>query len=626
MNIKKNKKYNFTKKNKKNNKNSLKKIKKIKIKKTENKNKNKNKKIQGGTLYLEDKLDQTLQYIVSIGFEFESAYSSYLLYDKNQNTYYLGDTYDIPNGRRKDEKLFQIKNIQSLSSDVADEEFYSQEDDITLPTELNEYFQQLLQYYLGDDEYDDKNHDFIQRDAMKIIKDGTRSDLIVELSNKFDIYREKYPDINSYLKYRHAEYVVTFYDIQKIKNPIMKYFGIASNMLLRYLKNIEEYNERIGNDVNISVSLKGNREGYDLIKDDFKIYKIPPEINEYLPSEQEEHYMEIGRDTIYDSTTENKIMPNLEYNYLIEEDVKLSDIILVPQVTIGVKPLQMLIVGEKLINSPENELLIAGLQIVETKLNTRYIQLSLFDKNILSYVYYCSVIIVSMVVNNYERILKYYLTFLMRHKISNFNIFKNINFVNHIIELIKIEKPIYELWYYYYLILLISKDAYYEEIDNISFKMENDGSADLAEYLKIVEENSIILNEFLKSLSANDDFDAKFTDSFVEIYSTWNGFVTKQYPYLETEEHTTPLLFELRYFNSDIKKIIKKYGYDYENPTLEVFSQVASQAYEDSLDTSHNISQLSRKTRKLKIKNNRDEEQNNTEEDTRKMKKMRTVR
>ena len=151
------KKYNFTRKNKQHNsikrKNKLvksRKNKKNKLIRTTKKNiKNKNK--IGGTFFLTDSSDRALEGIVSMGFEFESETSCYLMYDKTNDEYYLGDTYDIHNDRRKDEKLFQITKFNSMNDSVMKEEFYSQEDENSELSWLNEYFQEQLKYYLERD-------------------------------------------------------------------------------------------------------------------------------------------------------------------------------------------------------------------------------------------------------------------------------------------------------------------------------------------------------------------------------------------------------------------------------------------------------------------------------------------
>lgn len=595
------KKYIFTRKNKNNktrskNKNN----KKYKINKSKKyilftrKNKNNSKKsMTGGTLFLLDNLDETLKGIVSIGFEFESESSCYIMYDKNKNEYYLGDTYFAKNGRQKDDKLFQIHHFNSSNTSIKNEEFYSQEDENSSLSWLNEYFQEQLRYYLETTDANDyaDNKYFVEKDAIKIMQNGEISHVITEVSDEPAPLSGE--DFLNYLNYKRNEYVITFFSIEANKNPLMYYLKIALNMLDQYFKYIEQYNYNYNNP-NITIMMEGSRPEYD-VHQECKLYKIPSDIYEYILSDKERHSIEMGEETIYDPESPNKIISNIQYNYLMEENVKLTDIKFSPQVTIGVNPTDMIHIAKKLINSPNNKLFEIGLNLVEHEIIERgSMEFNQFDKNILIYVFYCSTTMYDQILYNekIKYIFKYMVLFLIRHKMSDFKIFTNVNFIHFIMEsyekLVTKVDEFDELLGYYYLILLIANDAYYAKIDNIV--SANDGT--LSDNLHTIEENSALLNTFLRNIknlnnNKNNKMD-EFITKYKKIYSTWNDMMIKQYPYVETELHDTPLLFEIRFFNTDIYQL----GYDYrildgvkpKAMTIQSMVEIASRV-EDELRT-----------------------------------------
>lgn len=545
-------KNNFTKKNKNKNRNGNKK----KLTKKNKFQKRKNKKIHGGTLFLNDVSDETFKSIVSIGFEFETSLA-YLIYDKNRDKYYLGDTYFLDNGRRKDEKIFQNNIFTSSSSSIGKEEFYSQEDENSVITYLNDYFQEQLQKYLetsDSDEYYD-NKDFIERDAMKIIKNGKMLNMMTEVNDEPSPMFIGSDELFNYLNYKCVEYVITFYSININTNPIIHYLKIALNILKSYFDYIEKINEN--NNPDIILLIEGNREEYNTERN-CKLYKIPQNINEYVLSDKERHDIDIGYETIYDENTPNKIVSNVEYNYLVEENARLSKINISPQVTIGIVPLELINVAKKIVNSPTNESFDIGFIFINNEIISKGIELDEFDKNILCYVFYCSYVIYDEMLNNpkMKYIFKYTVSFLIRHKMSDFKIFKNINFVNFIIEsyrkIVSEVSDVSEIICFYYLILLISKDAYYSEIDNIGIKMDDS----LLPYLNKIEENSLLLSNFLRE-ETTTNLNREFMTKLKKMYSTWNELLIKQYPY---DSESNPLLFEIRFFSKDINKIKNEYG------------------------------------------------------------------
>lgn len=582
-----------------------------KLKKSKKNKKNK-KSMNGGTLFLSDNLDNTLKGIVSIGFEFESESSCYLMYDKNKNEYYLGDTYSTQNRRQKDDKLFQIRNFNSSNSSIKNEEFYSQEDENSSLTWLNEYFQEQLVYYLetsNPDEYEDNKY-FVEKDAIKIIKDGKISDVIAEVSDEPSTLSGE--DYSNYLNYKDNEYVITFFSIETNQNPLMYYLKIALNMLNQYFTYIEQFNQ--SNNSNIIVMMKGSSREYD-VRQECKLYKIPPNIYEYIPSDKERRNIEMGEETIYDPESQNKLISNIEYNYLMEENIKLTDMKFSPQVTIGVNPMEMINIAVKLVNNPDNKLFEIGLNLIEREIiENGSMELNQFDKNLLIYIFYCSTKMYDKILNNEQKkiIFKYIITFLIRHKMSDFKIFKNPNFINYVMHsyerLIAEVTEFNEILAFYYLILLISNEAYYAEIDNIL--STTDGH--LSDNLRVVEENSASLNSFLRDinrLNKNKNMD-EFITKYKKIYSTWNEMMIKQYPYVETEFHDAPLLFELRFFNTDIYQL----GYDYRildkvKPTamtiqnmIEIASRVENelQSMKRSMEPIEQI--IPNKRKKLQIK------------------------
>lgn len=605
--MKKNKRYISAKRYEKNIKNKTKKNKRIKNKSVKKQKKQKKiKNFYGGTLFLSNLSDTTFENIVSIGFEFESGYSSYLIYDKSEEKYYLGDTYEIKNGRRKDERLFQINKIKSLSTKIYEEEFYSQEDEYSLvPSVINEDFQEQLKYYLDDEDYYEDNKDFLENEGIKIIKDDKNFSLITEVNdNPYDIN-----GIKSYLNYKVAEYVITFYEIEKSKNPIMYYFKIALNMMLRYFKMIEDYNNEQPDAI---ILIRGSRPEYDMAKH-CKIYKIPSRIHEYVPCDQELHNIEKNDKTIYDPNTEDKIIPEIEYNYLVEEDIKLSEITFSPQITIGIRPLKLMDVAYNLVNKPSNELFKYGLQFIDNIINAEIIdreiiEISHFDKNILSYVFYCSTMIYDEITRNDDMskyVFKYVVPFLIRHKMSDFKIFKNFDFMDRIKILYDRIDNFDEEKCFYYLTLLIARDAYNAEMDYIGY--ENGDNA--SEKIRIIEEKRDVLNNFFESQKQIEN--KNLIERIETMYSTWNDMLIKQYPYLETETNENPLLFEIRFFGKDLNKIgrenriLNSTNDGDKQISIENMLKISSRV-DDIIESS--LQKIPQSTKKLKLSNKKNPE------------------
>ena len=510
------------------------------------------------------------------------------MYDKNTGKYYLGDSsYEIDNGRKKDERIFQINMIKSLSTDVIQEEFYSQEDEYSFPSKMNNYFKNQLEYYLDtydDDDYE-RNKYLIQNDIMKIIKNGNTYDLITKIND------DKYN-----FDYKKTEYVITFYNIKPSINPIVKYFKIALNMMIRYLKYIEDYNNNLSPDS--SILMEGSSREYDMIKE-CKIYKIPLNIHEYVASDWETHNIEMGEPTIYDESKINKIVSNVEYNYLVENNKNLSKITFSPQITIGINPLQLINVATKIENYPDNTLFLTGLSIIEEKFVSDDFELSYFDKNILSYVFYCSMMIYYSFQYAPILLFKYMIGILIRHKISNFKIFKNINFINLVKEIYIRQLEFDDIKCFCYLILLIAKDSYYTEIDDISFEMdknENGDNSNLETSLNLFKENVELLTIFLNNNSSHE-----YNQKIKNIYSSWNDLTIKQYPYVETKTYDNPLLFEIRIFGIDLNTFERNVQKN-ASLSLDKMMEIMSKVDDEITSSFPKSEQLSKKTKKIKIK------------------------
>jgi hypothetical protein len=411
----------------------------------------------------------------------------------------------------------------------------------------------------------ERNKNYVERNAIKIIKNNEERNLIAEVTdNPHPSLSIKGKDYFNYLNYKTCEYVITFYDIKKNKNPLVHYLKIALNMMNRYLKHIEEYNEDyIKNNPDILVLFEGSIPNFDVLVR-CKLYKIPPNINEYVLSDREHRNIKIGEETIYDPDTENKIISNIEYYYLMQENIKLTDTKFSPQITIGIAPMEIINVAIKLVNAPMNQSFIKGSDLIESEIVAKSlaeedvekrVELSDFNKNILIYLFYCSsMIFEKMLYDSSNYIFKYAVNFLIRHKMSDFKIFRNVDFINFIINAYKKKiseiTEFDEMTIFYYLILLIAKDAYYVGMDYDS----------LSDYFK---EESELLNNFLKNELSSPSLSESVTKLNL-IYSTWNDLLSKQYPYIETEEHEMPLLFEVRFFNIDI------YNAGYNSGVLEI--------------------------------------------------------
>lgn len=601
----------------------------------------------GGTILLKNAEDQTLRNIVSIGFEFESKNLNYVMHDSIKNKYYLGDSYDVTNKRTKSDKLFQIYNNNF-------EEFYSQGDEHDVPY-LNTFFCDELDYIM-----ENNTKEFVQNNSMKIIKNRKKTDLVVFTENEAEVI----DGYHVYLDYPIVEYVSTFYVISTSKNPIFKYFERALNNLKTYLEKINNYNIEINNQTNISISIEGIRSRPYRVKHDLKLYKIPKFIHKYIPSEKEKDDIKNGNETIvYDNKTNNKIintedglLPNINYFYLLNANKNIIDEQFYPQTTFGIIAMEFINVAIKIVDPSDVDCFIDGIRVVDRMILDRFelsqtdvvndaildrFGISQFDKNMLIYTYYYSCCIRKGILfsKNKYHLAKYYVTFLLRHKLSDFKIFRNMNFINYVSYLYTLNYNSNESKFdddfifddtltFYFLILAISNSYHYDTLikndnlytmQNYQSHIENSNSLNLIpyedvdeeNYMTIIERNGKSINAFLDNQFTIPSKNVSFLRNILILYKSFNSFITKQYSYEETPTYDNPLLVEHRTFLIDLaiiareNKLIKNQSNKNLSPlTTHEMLRICSFANEKIESENKPIEQIIPKRKKLRLVGN----------------------